>query len=113
MLIRDHSYTLTFGGLKPYTRHYFYIDKEQVAPNLIKPYGKLCGTPLISDFNGRIILIGYYVTDAFNSTTKEQKRVVDKSRQARQRVSAICDVNATVLTDSLFEQAVSKCLVYL
>jgi hypothetical protein len=69
-LVRDQSFEVTVNGLLPLTYHFLYFEGNKVATSLYKPATGKLGDPLISDANGQLRFVFYYVSSAPEYTTE-------------------------------------------
>lgn len=109
---RDRVVPLEFVGLLPLTRHYLYVDSEQVGASFIKPAGGLLGEPLITDANGRLVFDYYRVSGAFDVTSKNQASVVDITRLVKRRKYVVANINVSVLNPADEQQARSTASIF-
>lgn len=109
---RDRVVNLEFVGLLPLTRHYLYVDSEQVSASLIKPAGGLLGEPLITDANGRLTFDYYRVSGAFNVTSRNQASLIDNSRLVKKRKYVVANVNVPVISPTEEQQARSAASIF-
>lgn len=109
---RDKAIHLEFAGLLPLTRHYLYVDSEQVGASLIKPKGGLLGEPLITDASGRLIFDYYRVSGAFDVSSRHQASIVNNSRLVKKTRYVVANINVSVITTSDEQQARSAASIF-
>ena len=109
---RDTAYSMTVNGLLPNTRHYLYVDSQRIPAEQIKPYGKLCGDPLVTDASGSITFEYFHITGAFEVATREMSNVVNKARIFKRRQYVVCNVNASFIDETTGTSARSYAKLY-
>lgn len=109
---RDGVYPMSVSGLIPNTVHYVYVDSQRVPAEYLKPYGGLCGDPLITDDSGSIRFDYFHVTGSFEVATREISNVVDNARIAKKRLYAICNINASSIDETTQTSARSYAKLY-
>lgn len=109
---RDAAFPIVVTGLLPKTRHYLYVDSQRVPAEQIKPYGGLCGDPIITDENGSLNIEYFHITGSFDVTTREMSSVVNQARVYKKRQYVICNVNASSIDDTTRSSARSYAKLY-